>query len=141
MHDTFKVVTEKAEHIRMVNRTMILNLSLHLHLILRLFETAWAQDLEHDLLTALVPVLGEVDLGVGALINLLLNFESCVNHHSLGLDHWSRVDYNRSFGSLVENLTVLRDGRKLALVTTVLGSASSRALKAADGGVDGFLRD
>ena len=135
VHDTFKAVPEETKDVGVIDRTVILNLSLHLHLVLRLFETAWAQDLEDDVPASLVPVLGQVDFSIGALINLLLNLVALINHHSLGLDHRGRGHCSLSWSPccLVEHLTLLRDGRKFALIPALLSG------RTADTGVDRFL--
>lgn len=61
---------------------MIIDLFLDLSLIGLLNVGARSQDFQHDLLAALIPVLGQVDFGVGALIDLFLDLISLVNHDS-----------------------------------------------------------
>lgn len=66
----------------MIKHCVIVNLFLNLGLIGLLNVGARTQDFEHNLLAALVPVLGKVDFGIGALINFFLDFITLVNHDS-----------------------------------------------------------
>ena len=69
---------------------MILDLLLHLCLVFGPGVSALAQDFDDDFFATLVPVEGLVDLGVGTLVNLLLNLKAIVNNHGFSVQRLHR---------------------------------------------------
>ena len=86
MHDSIKVVAEHANEVLVLKPRVIFNLLLHLLLICGLHVGLRSQNLEYDLLATLVPVLSQVNLGIGPLVNLLLDLEALINQDSLVLN-------------------------------------------------------
>jgi len=64
---------------------MVVNLLLNLDAVGSFDVGTRSEYFEYDLLAVLVPVLGQVNLGVGSLVDFLLYLVSLVNHHRLAL--------------------------------------------------------
>ena len=58
VHDASEAVTEHTKHVFVVDLAVVLDLSSHLHLVLWFFVRAWPQNLQHNELAVLLPVLG-----------------------------------------------------------------------------------
>ena len=75
---------------------MIRDLLLHLCLVFGPGVSALAQDFDDDFFTTLVPIEGLVNLGVGALVNLLLDLKAIVNNHGFSAQRLHRWWSQRS---------------------------------------------
>ena len=85
MHYSVIVVSQHAKNVWVIKLRVIHDLFLDLSLVRGLDVGSRAQNLQHNLLTALIPVLSEVDFSVGALIDFLSDLVSLVNHDCLAL--------------------------------------------------------
>ena len=64
---------------------MIINLFFYLCLISGLDIGFGSQDLEDDVLSTMVPVLSQIDFGVGTFINFLSDLITLIDHDGLAL--------------------------------------------------------
>ena len=83
VHDAIEAVTHHLQNIGMVNHTVVLNLASHLNLVDGLLVATGAKNLQDDVFASLVPVLRQIDLGVGSLVDFLSNLVALVDHDGL----------------------------------------------------------
>lgn len=88
---------------------MIFDLFFDLFLVLSFHIGFGSKNFQYNLLAILIPVIGEVDFGVGTFIDFLFHFVPLVDHHSLvEIWSWHLLNNHLRFLGLLQKLLLCR---------------------------------